>query len=101
MLAIQGQDPRGARLAVRARSTRVTGADLETALGDERSLVLTWLNRGTLHLVAAEDYPLLQALTTPPLRTANDRRLFEEGLTADRARDAIACSGRPPGRLAA
>lgn len=31
---------------------------LHTALWDERSLVETWLMRGTLHLVPADDLPL-------------------------------------------
>ena len=31
--------------------------------------MITWVNRGTLHLIAAEDEPLLHALTTPQLRT--------------------------------
>lgn len=57
LLAVQGQDPRGARLAIRARSTGLTAADVDRALTEERSLVITWLNRGTLHLVASDDYP--------------------------------------------
>ena len=32
--------------------------------------MITWLNRGTLHLVASEDYFWLHALTTPPLATS-------------------------------
>ena len=32
LLAIQGQDPRGARLAIRARSTGVTAADIDREL---------------------------------------------------------------------
>ena len=81
LLAVQGQDLRGARLAVRARSEGLSVSDVDRALSDERSLVITWLNRGTLHLVAAEDYPWLQALTTPPLLTGNARRLEQEGVT--------------------
>ena len=64
---MQGQDPRGARLAVRARTEGLSAADVDRALSEERSLLITWLNRGTLHLVRSEDYPWLQALTTPPL----------------------------------
>ena len=78
LLAVQGQDPRGARLAVRARTTGLSTADVDRALTDDRSLLITWLNRGTLHLVRSEDYPWLQALTTPPLFTANARRLAQE-----------------------
>src|ERR1700724_894021 len=79
LLAVQGQDPRGARLAIRARSEGLTAADVDRALND-RALLIAWLNRGTLHLVRSEDYPWLQALTTPPLATSSARRLAQEGL---------------------
>jgi hypothetical protein len=78
LLAVQAQDPRGMRLAMRALGAR-RGA-LEAAL-DERALLVTWVNRGTLHLIAAEDEPLLHLLTTPQLRTANERRLRQEGVS--------------------
>src|SRR5215217_7273112 len=81
LLAIQGQDPRGARLAVRARSEGLTAADVDRALTDDRSLLITWLNRGTLHLVRSEDYGWLHALTTPPLLQGNARRLAQEGVS--------------------
>lgn len=80
LLAVQGQDPRGARLAVRARTVGLSAADVDRALTEERSLLITWLNRGTLHLVRSEDYPWLQALMTPPLRTSAARRLRQEGV---------------------
>ncbi|MGN6664236.1 MAG: winged helix DNA-binding domain-containing protein [Solirubrobacterales bacterium] len=81
LLAVQGQDPRGARLAIRARSEGVTAADVDRALSEERSLLITWLNRGTLHLVRSEDYPWLHPLTTPPLMTSSARRLRQEGVS--------------------
>jgi hypothetical protein len=81
LLAIQGQDPRGARLAVRARTAGLSAADVDRELTEERSLLITWLNRGTLHLVRSEDYPLLQALTTSPLLTSCMRRLRQEGVS--------------------
>jgi Winged helix DNA-binding domain len=85
LLAVQAQDPRGARLAIRARTTGLTAADVDRSLSEDRSLLITWVNRGTLHLVAREDYPWLQALTTPPLFTASARRLAQEGVTASAA----------------
>ncbi|HKR99723.1 MAG TPA: crosslink repair DNA glycosylase YcaQ family protein, partial [Candidatus Dormibacteraeota bacterium] len=85
LLAVQAQDGRGARLAIRARSTGLTVADTERALTTERSLLITWLNRGTLHLVRTEDYWWLHALTTPQLRTGNARRLEQEGVSPDAA----------------
>jgi Winged helix DNA-binding domain len=66
LLAIQGQDPRGARLAIRSRTTGLTAADVDRALTSDRSLVITWLNRGTLHLVRSEDYWWLHPLTAKP-----------------------------------
>jgi len=90
LLAVQAQDPRGARLAIRARTAGHTAADLDVALTDERSMVITWLNRGTLHLVAAEDYWWLQQLTTPQLRVGNARRLSQEGVAPDAAEDGVA-----------
>jgi hypothetical protein len=85
LLAVQGQDPRGARLAVRARTEGVSAADVDRALTEDRSLLITWLNRGTLHLVASEDYPWLQMLTTPPLRTSCATRLRQEGVSEAKA----------------
>ena len=90
LLAVQAQDPRGARLAIRARTSGLSAADVDRALTADRTLLITWLNRGTLHLVRSEDYPWLQAITTPPLRTANARRLREEGVSAKAADRGVA-----------
>jgi hypothetical protein len=90
VLSIQGQDARGARLAIRARTRGVTAADVDRALTEEGTLVLTWLNRGTLHLVAADDYAWLHALTTPQLLTQSNRRLAQEGVNAGAAARGVA-----------
>jgi hypothetical protein len=89
LLAVQGQDPRGARLAVRARTIGVSAADVDRALSEDRSLLITWLNRGTLHLVRSEDYPWLHALTTPPLLSSSRRRLRQEGVGEEDAERAM------------
>ena len=98
LLAVQGQDPRGARLAVRARTDGLSAADVDRELTEERSLLITWLNRGTLHLVRSEDYPLLQALTTPPLLTSCTRRLRQEGVSEKAAERAIIQRGQLIGK---
>lgn len=90
LLAVQGQDPRGARLAIRARSIGLRAADVDNALTTERSLVITWFNRGTLHLVHRDDYWWLHALTTPQLFTGNARRLAEEGVSPEAAERGVA-----------
>src|SRR5262249_25250057 len=86
----QAQDPRGARLAVRARTEGGTAAEVDRALTEDRSLLITWLNRGTLHLVRREDYPWLQALTTPPLRTSAMTRLRQNGVSEAAAEKGVA-----------
>ena len=86
-VAVQSQELRAAHLGVRVRSSGLSVADVDAVLAD-RSAVVTWANRGTLHLIRSEDYAWLHALTTPQLATANATRLRQEGVTtaqADRA----------------
>jgi Winged helix DNA-binding domain len=91
LLAVQGQDQRGARLAIRVRTEGLTAADVDRHLGgEERSLLIAWLNRGTLHLVRSEDYPWLHALTTPPLLNESARRLSVEGISVAEGERALA-----------
>jgi Winged helix DNA-binding domain len=91
LLAIQGQDARGARLAIRARTARLTAADVDRALTEDRSLVITWLNRGTLHLVCTEDYWWLHPLVVrPQLHAAVSRVLSRAGLSASDADKGVA-----------
>lgn len=87
---MQAQDPRAARLAIRARTAGGHASDVDRALTDERSLVITWANRGTLHLIAAEDEPLLHAITTPQLRTTSDHRLAQLGVSQAAAQRGLA-----------
>jgi hypothetical protein len=94
LLAVQAQDLRSARLAIRARTSGLSAADVDRALTDERTLVVGWLNRGTLHLVRREDYWWLHALTTPPLFTGNRRRLAQTGVDARATERGIAAVER-------
>jgi Winged helix DNA-binding domain len=89
LLAVQAQDLRGARLAVRARTSGLTAAEVDGEL-NSRTLVVTWLNRGTLHLVRPQDYWWLQRLTTPRLATGNAKRLAQEGVSPDQADRGVA-----------
>jgi len=90
LLAVQAQDLRSARLAVRARTEDVSLADIDRALSGDRSLVVSWLNRGTLQLVRSEDYWWLHGLTTPPLFTGNARRLAQTGVSPAQADRGVA-----------
>ena len=89
LLAVQAQDLRCARLAIRARTSCLTATDVDRRLNDG-TLVIGWLNRGTLHLVRREDYWWLHALTTPPLFANNARRLAQTGVTAADAERGVA-----------
>ena len=79
LLAVQAQDFASVPLALRARSRGLTRADVHAAL-DAGDVVISWLNRGTLHMVCREDYWWLHGLTAPTNRTANRRRLEQEGV---------------------
>jgi DNA glycosylase AlkZ-like len=94
LLAVQAQDLRSARLAIRARTRGVSAADVDRALTERRTLVIGWLNRGTLQLVRSEDYWWLHALTTPPLFTGNARRLAQTGVPPSAAERGVAAVER-------
>ena len=81
LLAVQAQDRSAWRLALRARVEGITAEDVNVALTETRSLVVAWLNRGTLHLVCSEDFAWLLALTAPTHVAGNRRRLAQEGLS--------------------
>ena len=90
LLAVQAQDLQGARLAIRARTSRLTSARIDSAFTTERSIVITWLNRGTLHLVRGDDYAWLHALTAPGVVSSNARRLRQEGVSPKDAEKGVA-----------
>jgi hypothetical protein len=89
LLAVQAQDLRAARLALRARATGLAAADVDAALTDERSVVVAWLGRGTLHLVGRDDYPWLLGLTAPTRLANSGRRLRQEGVAPQDAERAV------------
>ncbi len=79
------------------RSGCQSGSSTSVLSAHERSLIITWVNRGTLHLIAVEDEPLPHALTTPQLRSASDRRLTQEGASVAAAERGIAAIVKTPG----
>ena len=85
MVVVQAQDARAARLGVRARSSGLTSDDVERERLEDRSFVRTWLFRGTIHLVAAEDHGWMRELVAPLLIPQAWRRMSQEGLSRDRA----------------
>jgi hypothetical protein len=61
LCGVQAQLMRSAELTLWARVDGLAGDDVSTALWQDRTLVKTWAMRGTLHLLAADEYPLWQA----------------------------------------
>jgi hypothetical protein len=88
LVAVQSQELRAGLLGVRARSTGLAASSVRQALAD-REVVVTWVNRGTLHLVCAEDHAWLHAVTTPQLVTTNATRLRQEGVSPDQAETGV------------
>lgn len=99
----QAQEPRAGRLQVRARSRGLTAADVERARVEERSLIRTWVMRGTIHLFPTEDAGWLVPLFSERIARWSRQRLAVLGIDAgevDRAlaaiRRGLASSGSLP-----
>lgn len=79
--ALQAQDYAGAKWSVGLRLPGSTATDIEQAIVD-KTIVRTWVMRGTLHFVAATDVRWLLALVAPRLIAGNARRYNELELDA-------------------
>lgn len=78
--AVQAQAAGPARLQVWSRSQGLRAADVDAAVAD-RAVVRTWLMRGTIHLVAADDLRPFLSLLGPVNLAAGRRRREQLGLT--------------------
>jgi hypothetical protein len=90
--AVQAQDHPAARLGVRSRATGLSEADVLHAVAETRTVVRTWLMRGTIHLIAARDVRWLAALFAPALARKFATRWRQIGLTPsflDKCADAL------------
>jgi len=84
LLAVQAQDARSVRLALRARG----------APRWSDALVTSWLLRGTLHAVHRDDFWWLHALCAPRLEAGNRRRLRQLGVSEAAAGRAVTLIAR-------
>jgi len=80
LCGVQSQDVSAAGLAIRGRCKGLVREDFERALFEERIVVRTWLMRGTLHLVPAEDLNWILALLAPRFIRLSQGRRNELGL---------------------
>lgn len=98
VLAVQSQDVRAARLAIRARTSGATRHDVDRACADG-DLVRTWAMRGTLHALAKDDVGWVVGLLGPRFAHAGRGRRAHLGLTDDlcaRGGDVIAEAAAVP-----
>jgi hypothetical protein len=98
LTGIQAQVLSAAGLALRARTEGLTAEHVDRARLVDRSIVLTWAMRGTLHLIAAEDYGWLQPLVIKGGVANAHRRLKEEGVPADQPAKAVGLIARMLGQ---
>src|SRR4029077_1889841 len=83
VVGLQAQVLSAAALGMRVRSTGLHARDVDRALNDQRSIVRSWLMRGTLHVVAAEDVRWLIQLLGPVFVRAFATRHAQLGLDDD------------------
>ncbi|HSI81663.1 MAG TPA: winged helix DNA-binding domain-containing protein [Solirubrobacterales bacterium] len=93
----QAQDKRAGLLHFRARARGLTADAVERARVETRSLVRGWLMRGTVHLVASEDYGWMRPLFAAATVRQSRRRLAQLGLDAGDQDRAIAIIRRALG----
>ena len=77
---LQAQLMSAAGLGLRVRSAGLPAGAIVRALDQERTIVRTWLMRGTLHLVAADDLGWLLGLLGPVFAAGNETRQAQLGL---------------------
>jgi Winged helix DNA-binding domain len=86
---VQAQVLPAAGLALRARTEGLREHGVGRARLIDRSVVLNWAMRGTLHLVAAQDHGWLVPLVIEARVSNAYRRLQQEGVPAGQATDAV------------
>lgn len=80
MVGLQAQNVNAARLSVRSRTEGIDADTVTRAYNEDRTVVRTWAMRGTLHMVAAEDFGWIVGLLGPIFAAANRRRRLQLGL---------------------
>ncbi|MBI5670377.1 MAG: AlkZ family DNA glycosylase [Chloroflexi bacterium] len=80
LVGVQAQLAPAMLLALRARIGGLEAGDVEAALTQQHSLARTWVMRGTLHLVAADDIHWLTGLLGPVFAAKDQRRRQQLGI---------------------
>jgi len=91
LVGIQSQLRTAPGLAARARLAAVGPDDVRRELEESRRLVRTWTVRGTLHVVAADDLPVLWRALRPEWESRWSKYLDKHVTPKQRADAAAAC----------
>ena len=86
LCAMQSQEWAAAQLAIRARSNGLTAEAIRHAREVQRSVVLTWTLRGTMHLVATADLHWQLDILGAVFIRKTERRYRQLGLGEDATR---------------
>ena len=95
---LQAQILSAAALGLRVRTSGLRMSDVTTAINEQRSIARSWLMRGTLHLVAADDLRWMVRLLGPIFAAGNKARHAELGLDAGLKARGVATIRRILGR---
>jgi Winged helix DNA-binding domain len=87
--AVQAQSFDAARHQLRVRSTGLTVDAVDLAFEEDRSVVRTWLMRGTLHLCAVDDLRWMLGVLGPNSNRLGESRRIGLGLDEARCRRAV------------
>ena len=83
---VQAQELAAARLSLRVRTVGLAQAEIESARQVARSLVRTWVMRGTLHLMTTQDARWMVPLLAPLMIQGNRKRMVALGWDEERTR---------------
>jgi hypothetical protein len=89
LTGVQAQVLPAASLALRARRSGLTAAAVDRARTGDRSIVLCWAMRGTLHLLAAEDHAWLVPIVIERRIANAHRRLRQDSVTGNQSTKAV------------
>ncbi|TMK14918.1 MAG: winged helix DNA-binding domain-containing protein [Actinobacteria bacterium] len=89
LTGVQAQVLSAASLALRARRAGLAAAAVDRARVRDRSIVLCWAMRGTLHLITADDHAWLVPLVIERRIANAHRRLRQEGVGGDQPKKAL------------
>jgi Winged helix DNA-binding domain len=87
---VQAQSFDAARHQLRVRSTELTAGAVDRAFEEDRSVVRTWLMRGTLHLCAVDDLRWMLGVLGPNSNRLGESRRIGLGLDEAACRRAVA-----------